>query len=438
VAIISQRQLFSWKEIENLADLERFSMLLEYLPDEGLMKTLEAGRGKGRDDYPIRAIWNSILAGIVYQHQSIESLRRELMRNAQLRQLCGFDLLKGLDAVPSSNAYTNFLKLLLSHSVLIEQLFCDLVEKLRELLPRFGEVLAIDSKAIKSRAPRASRNKNIDARGEGDADKGVKTYKGKRKDGSPWETIKSWFGFKLHLVVDAEYELPMAYRVTKASASDITVGREMVKDLASNRPVVLESAKFFLGDKAYDDTDLIMKLWDGHGIKPVIDIRDLWKIDGARAVHGQSNVSHDYKGGVYCHSPVKWIKRPMAFGGFEKDRGSLKYRCPAKHYGLDCADREQCWISDSIRIDIESNRRIFTPLARSSYKWKEMYKKRSAVERVNSRLDESFGFEKHFIRGINKMEARCGLALIVMLGMAYGRVKQKQYERIRSLVTSVA
>jgi len=93
VAIISQRQLFSWKEIENLGDLERFSMLLEYLPDEELMQTLERHRGKGRDDYPVRAIWNSILAGIVYQHQSIESLRRELMRNAQLRQLCGFDFL---------------------------------------------------------------------------------------------------------------------------------------------------------------------------------------------------------------------------------------------------------------------------------------------------------------------------------------------------------
>jgi hypothetical protein len=326
----------------------------------------------------------------------------------------------------------------LRHSVLIEQLFCDLVEKLGELLPGFGEVLAIDSKAIKSRARRESRNKNIDARGEGDADKGVKTYKGKRQDGSVWETVKSWFGFKLHLIVDAEYELPIAYRVTKASASDITIGRDMVEDLASNRPWVLESANFLLGDKAYDDADLITNLWDDHEIKPVIDIRDLWKISGARAVHGQTNVSHDYTGTVYCHSPVQWIKRPMAFGGFEKDRGTLKYRCPAKHYGLDCADREQCWISDSIRIDINSNRRIFTPLARSSYKWRTMYNKRSAVERVNSRLDESFGFEKHFIRGINKLQARCGLALIVMLGMAYGRVRDKQYERMRSLVASVA
>lgn len=438
MAIIPQRQLFSWQEIENLADLERFSLLLKHVPDEELMQTLETQRGKGRDDYPVRAMWNSILAGVVYQDPSIESLRRELMRNAQLLQLCGFDLLKGMDAVPSSNAYTNFLKCLMAHTDMIDSLFCELVDRLAKLLPGFGEVLGIDSKAINSRSRRASKRRRIDLRSESDADKGFKTYRGKRSDGSTWETIKSWFGFKLHLVVDAEYELPVAYRVTKASASDPTVGKEMIEDLALRRRYLLDNAHFFLGDKAYDDTDLISKLWDSYGIKPVIDIRDLWKIDGARLVHGHRNASHDYRGTVYCHCPVEWVKRPMAFGGFEKDRGTLKYRCPAKHYGLECAGRERCWISDSIRIDIESNRRIFTPLARSSYKWKTMYNKRSAVERVNSRLDESFGFEKHFIRGIKKMKVRCGLAVIVMLGMAYGRVKEKQYERMRSLVTSAA
>jgi hypothetical protein len=438
MAIIPQRQLFSWKEIENLADLERFSLLLKHLPDEQLMQSLESQRGKGRDDYPIRGMWNSILAGIVYQHTSIESLRRELMRNAQLRQLCGFDLLKGIDAVPSSNAYTNFFKLLIAHEDMIDSLFCELVDRLSELLEGFGQVLAIDSKAIKSRARRVSGARSVDLRGELDADKGVKTYRGRRSDGSTWETVKSWFGFKLHLIVDAEYELPVAYSITKASASDLTVGKEMIEDLALERPSVLENAQLLLGDKAYDDTDLITRLWDEHNIKPVIDIRDLWKVDGARLVHGQTNVSHDYKGTVYCHCPVQWVKRPMAFGGFEKNRATLKYRCSARHYGLDCAGRERCHISDNIRIDIESNRRIFTPLARSSYKWKTIYRKRSAVERVNSRMDESFGFEKHFIRGIKKMEVRCGLALIVMLGMAYGRVRQKQYERMRSLVTSVA
>jgi len=438
MAIIPQKQIFSWKEIENLADLQRFSLLIEYLPDEKLMQRLESLRSKGRNDYPVRAIWNSILAGIVYQHQSVESLRRELMRNAQLRQLCGFDLFKGIASVPSSNAYSNFLKLLVRHSELIDAIFYDLVEKLGELLPGFGKTLAIDSKAIRSRSRKESKRRHVDSRGESDADKGVKTYKGKRKDGSVWETVKSWFGFKLHLIVDADYELPIDYKVTKASASDITEGRDMVAEIASNRPKVLQNAELFLGDKGYDDTELITTLWDDHHVKPVIDIRNLWKVDGARLVHGQNNVSHDHKGTVFCHCPVTWEKRPMAFGGFEQDRNTLKYRCPAKHYGFECKGTDRCWISDNIRIDINSNPRIFTPLARSSYKWKTVYKKRSSVERVNSRLDESFGFEKHFIRGIKKMKVRCSLALIVMLGMAYGRVKEKQPDKLRSLVQPAA
>ena len=52
------------------------------------------------------------------------------------------------------------------------------------------------------------------------------------------------------------------------------------------------------------------------------------------------------------------------------------------------------------------------------------------------RLDVSFGFENHYIRGLKKMKLRCGLAMIVMLGMALGRVKEKQREKLRSLVAA--
>ena len=67
-----------------------------------------------------------------------------------------------------------------------------------------------------------------------------------------------------------------------------------------------------------------------------------------------------------------------------------------------------------------------------------MYKKRTAVERVNSRLDVSFGFERHYIRGLQKMQLRCSIALCVMLAMALGRIKEKQKKRMRSLVHAVA
>lgn len=88
--IIPQKNLFMWKEIESLGDLERLLLVLKYLPDEKLMRVLEKERIKCRDDYTVRAVWNSILAGVVYEHESTESLGRELLRNAQLRELCRF------------------------------------------------------------------------------------------------------------------------------------------------------------------------------------------------------------------------------------------------------------------------------------------------------------------------------------------------------------
>jgi len=48
--------------------LDRLILVLEYIPDEVLMQLLERLRGLGRDDYPIRGMWNALLAGIVYQH----------------------------------------------------------------------------------------------------------------------------------------------------------------------------------------------------------------------------------------------------------------------------------------------------------------------------------------------------------------------------------
>jgi len=41
--------------------------VLAALPDEPLMRRLERIRGKGRDAYPVRPVWNSIIAGVVFE-----------------------------------------------------------------------------------------------------------------------------------------------------------------------------------------------------------------------------------------------------------------------------------------------------------------------------------------------------------------------------------
>jgi len=432
MAIIPQLRIFGWKEIEELGDLERLRLVLEYMPDEELMRQLEKERYKGRDDYPVRAMWNSVLAGIVFQHDNVEKLRRELARNGQLREMCGF-----FGKSPPAWVYTRFLKKLLKHTEEVDEIFEKLVEQLRKLLPDFGKHLAVDSKAISSFAKHKSRNQTPDGRRDTDANYGKKEYRGQHKDGSLWEKIVKWFGYKLHLVVDATYELPVAYKVTKASASDIKEGHALAEQIEEKQPEILRIAQTWAGDKGYDDTKLIEKCWDRYQIKPVIDIRNMWK-DGeeTRLLSGRTNVTYNYKGNVYCYCPETNTRREMGHGGFEKDRNTLKKLCPAKQYTITCQGQEACPVAQGLRIPLAEDRRIFTPIDRASYKWEKEYDKRTSVERVNSRLDVSFGFELHTIRGMNKMKLRCGLALCVMLAMAVGRIKEKQGEKMRSLVAA--
>lgn len=445
MAIIREKYLFSWKDFQKdlntLGDLERFKLVIETMPDEKLMSTLRNLRGKGRNDHGIRSMWNSILAGIVYEHVSVASLRRELSRNAQLRELCGFNPLMGAKAIPSKSAYNRFLSNLINHESLIREMFDCLVKELVGLFPDFGKNLAGDGKAIHSLG-KPSKKVSTDKRREGDADWGVKTYRGIDKDGKAWEKVKSWFGFRIHLIVEADLELPVAYEVTKASVGEQPVMREVLTQLNISQPEIMDRCENAMFDKGYDSKDTIDELWTKYSIKPIIDIRNMWR-DGEKTKQLQTkniqNVTFDYKGTVFCHCLKTGEVKQLAYGGFEKDREALKYICPVLAYGIECKGAAECSLhKKSLRIPMKEDRRVFTPVARSSYKWKDLYDKRTSVERVNSRIDVSFGFERHYIRGLQKMKLRCGLALSVMLAIAVGRIRQKHPELMRSLVKVVA
>lgn len=430
MAKILQQNLFSWQDVDAKSDLERLRLVLDYLPDEKLMQKLERMRGQGRDDYPVRAVWNSIIAGIVYQHVSIESLRRELLRNGELRDMCGFDPIKGADAVPPSWVYSRFLKNLFKCEEEIKEMFNMLVEMLVELLPDFGEKLAVDSKAVDS-AGKPTKKEEGDGRRDTDADWGRKEYKGKREDGTYWEKIVKWFGYKIHLLVDSKYELPIGYKVTRASASDSAELLPLVSDCAKRHPEVIKRANELCADKGYDSEDNNRILYDDYEIKPVIDIRNMWKDrDETHPLYSNKvdNIIYNYCGRVFCFCCKTGKQREMAFKGFEAKRKALKYVCPVYAYGIECEGMNECYGKGKriVRIPLKTDRRIFTPIARSSYRWERAYKSRTAVERVNSRLDGSFGFERHFIHGLPKMRVRAGVSFIVMLTIAVGRIKEKQ------------
>ena len=81
-----------------------------------------------------------------------------------------------------------------------------------------------------------------------------------------------------------------------------------------------------------------------------------------------------------------------------------------------------------------ADRRAFTPTPWGGPSWRRGYVRRGALEQINVRLDNSFGFERHFVRVRARMKARLGLALAVMMALALGSLAARHPERRRSLV----
>lgn len=63
--IIAQQKLFSWEIVEASPEILRLRRVLAVLPDEDLIEALVAERKGRRDDYPVEAVWNSLIAGVV-------------------------------------------------------------------------------------------------------------------------------------------------------------------------------------------------------------------------------------------------------------------------------------------------------------------------------------------------------------------------------------
>ena len=431
MAIISQINMFVWeKDIEKLGDLERLVLAIKTLPDEELMRKLEKERGAGRDDYPVRAMWNMLIAMFVFGYGRYTGIIRELRRNVQLRYICGFENGK----TPDSYNVSRFLVKLEAHMEEVRELFYALVSELYESLPDFGKDLSMDSKWIESMAKRVSERENPDRRSEADAEWGTKEYYGVNEDGSAWNKKVHCFGFKLHMVNDANYELPVAYSVSGAAGSDIKHGEKLIRNTAEDRAYIIEKCEHLMADRAYDDTDFIKYLKEDCKIKAVIDKRVMWRTETEKEVPGYKDIYYNEHGEVFCYSPEMGDRHEMRPAGYEAERDCLRMKCPAQMYGVTCRESETCTHCKTIRVPLETDARIFTQVARPSYKWERLYKKRISTERVFSRLDVSFGFEEKRLRGKARMELLCVIALSVMNAMAVGRIKQGKPELMRSLV----
>ena len=477
-----QSLLFSWTNVDRLPDLQRLALVLEALPDEALLARLEEQRGHGRDDYPVRPMWRATVAGIVLQHESIESLIRELNRNPALLELCGFSPLdyqdkpkvkvdaagkprttspKPRSTVPGGHNFSRFLSSLVkleSQDPWSDAMVRQLREQLMAELPDFGEHLGYDGKAVDSHST-GQVSRKTGKTSDPDADWGKHETAG-GKTGKLWRKVKSWFGFGLHVIADTRYEIPVDFSVTQASRAETKELDAMVDRLFEETPELAGRCKDFSADRGLDSGPIKAKLWDEHRIRPLIDTRLMWREEKKDPDYDpdkpivrplfDDNIYHTERGEVLCKCPETSVQRHMAFQGFEANRGAcgtLKYRCPAAAFGFECAGRKECQRAAEcqageygriVRVDLEKHdRRIFTPTPWGSPSWKRGYNRRSAMERIYSRVDNAYRMEKHYVRGMKQMRLRLGLVTVVMMAMALGHLRAERQDSMRSLVGPV-
>ena len=422
------KPLFAWECLEDHPTLTTIKELLWVLPDGRLVAALVRGRGRGRNDYPIPVLWGVVVLTVLLRHTSFEATLGELRRNPSLRRLLGIET---EEQVPKGWNVSRFLAVLGAepYRTMLREIFDTLVRRLAEAVPDLGRHTAGDATGLSARPGRGA---------EGNPD-GLPEPAGGRKEYADEEgkvqKVIEWFGYKLHLLVDARHEVALAYQVSSTKAGDNELLPELVEEAAANLPSASEEddeeakrcrIETLAYDKAADDEQVHETLAE-HGIKPVIHVRSLWEGEPERLLpghDGRSNVVYDEAGTLYCYDKVSDppVRHRMAYIGHEPARGTLKYRCPAMHEGWSCPSHPRCnagkKYGKTVRVKCELDRRRFPPIPRATKQFERLYKGRSGVERVNGRFKIFWGADDGNVTGAPRFHAHVGVVMVVHIALA--------------------
>ena len=82
--------------------------------------------------------------------------------------------------------------------------------------------------------------------------------------------------------------------------------------------------------------------------------------------------------------------------------------------------------------------RRFPGLSRDSHKWRRLYRKRSACERVIGRLKNYLLLDQQRVRGRGKVSVQVAMSLLVMLASAISMANLDKLENVRRIVAVAA
>jgi hypothetical protein len=356
----------------------------------------------GRPGYSLEMMIKAYLASYILGVRSTNDLIRRLQENPVLALVCGFDLAKPL---PHRTTFNRFFNKLIKYQDLVNECLNEVISKLHDLIPDFGEIVAIDATPIHSHS---HPNKNPVS----DPEAGF-VYKGGAQGKYKWG-----FGYYLHAVADANLELPIAKKLSFWHEREKPLAFPLLKQARDGLPWLKMEA--VLADAGYDGYHVYEDIVQEFDAEPIIDLAT----KRVPLVSGSAEMP-------ICPAGLPLVHRRMV-------RGQHEWGCPAKFTKTKCPLPEQCPLKVAIINPGHDYRRFGYHIPRTCPEWQELYNKRTAVERVFSRLKDKRRLDSHCFRGFRKLNLHCSLSILVMQAMALAKMQSGHLNEIRTCARKVS
>jgi hypothetical protein len=293
------------------------------------------------------------------------------------------DLQSVLGCCPSVYACYRFAAKLRLYSDKLDACIASVLDSLRAEMPEMGRDVSIDASDLPAYAngqrytSKGGRERDLSEYSDPDASWGHRSAVSTRKGGG-------YYGYKVDMAVCTRTGLPLAWQTRTAKANESTFAIPMIDKLREAGFPVETVAM----DKGYDLQSLYTACEDRH-VRPIMPLR----------------MTPDVKAGA--DEPPKCDHGRWQFAGSDYKRKASKWRCPTG----ECKPAS-VWIKAS---------RLHTLIPRDTERWRNLYRRRAAVEREFGRLKHEWALLPLRVRGVERVKLHADLTILAKLACALAR-----------------
>lgn len=441
---IRHESLFSLQDLFEMEQKHRFEAIFMTLDITPILSVVNK---KSRQGAPVEANYSamiySLLARIIERIPTVKDLLKRLRDDISFRMDCGFLL---SESVPSEATYSRLIQKI-SESRALEDIQEQLVQRAINEGFIFDDTIAIDATHIEARdqAPAKEEKVKPEPKKRGRKSKEEReawllqkqaeeeqksvyekeiaaqlpesfiTLRNEMPIDPHWGVKKNsegkntfWYGYKGHLAVGTQSQYILGALLSSGNLNDGKAAIPLLKGIAHQHPEF--AFQYVTTDAGYDYESIYQQIRKAR----------------AHAVIAYNRRREPEMVGFDEHfAPTCVREHSYRYDSYDSKYESLKYVRPKECGSCPLAHDSLC--QKVYKVKITTDIRKYTAPARGSQSWKDIAKKRSAVERVNAYLKEYFQLNNVRHRTGKKAKFHFNLITLVYNGakLAVDRLNQQ-------------